>query len=214
MRTRTLPSFLDGAALLPSRSIGSRNKCAADEPPTESLLSGGLREQQAPLLLLDIDDVICLNRPYGGYDVALRPWPQDLLALLWHRPALDTLQSVLAATGARVAVTSSWLRVMPLDSIADVFRLSGAPWLAHALHPEGEVLQDSGQTRLQAIDRWLAEHHAGEPYAVLDDTLSGTGLAGSVHDLTGRLVLCDVEVGLLAEHAPRLVAALTALLGQ
>lgn len=161
-----------------------------------------------PLLFLDFDDVLCLNNPYGGYDVAVRPWPSDLLDRLWHRPALDTLQAVLDMCRPQVVVTSSWLRIMMLPSIGGLLRISGAPWLADALHPVGEAVQMQGQTRLDAIDAWLLAHHRGEAYAVVDDGLSGTGLAGSLHDRRGRLVLCDVGVGLLREHSAPLVAAL------
>lgn len=161
-----------------------------------------------PVLLADLDDVLCLNRPYGGYDVAQKTWPDDLVLRLWHRPALDVLEPLVTEFQPHVVVTSSWLRLMTLERLAKLFRLSGVPWLAEALHTEGEALQARGQTRLDAIDAWLAAHHDDQPYAILDDALSGTGLAGSRHDLAGRLVMCEVEVGLLPTHAERVRWAL------
>lgn len=161
-----------------------------------------------PLLFLDLDDVLCLSRPYGGYDVAQPVWPDDLLALLWHRPALDVLEPLVAEFNPRVVVTSSWLRLMLLSSLGSLLQASGAPWLANAFHPEGEALQSSGRTRLDAIDAWLVLHHRGEPYVILDDQLSGTGLSRSQHDRAGRLVMCDVGVGLLPAHAARIRWAL------
>lgn len=162
------------------------------------------------ILFLDFDDVICLNSPYGGYDVATTPWPQDLLGRLWHRPAMAALESVIDCAHPQVVVTSSWLRIMQLNAIGALLRASEAAWLADALHKSGEALQASGKSRLDAVDAWLAANHRGEPYVVLDDTLSGTGLLGSVHDRRGRVVLCDVDVGLLPAHAPRLRGALSA----
>ncbi len=161
-----------------------------------------------PLLLLDLDDVICLNRPYGGYDVAQKAWPSDLLQLLWHRPALDVLEPLVREFQPHIVVTSSWLRLMLLPSIGELFRASGAHWLADSLHPDGEALQASGKTRLDAVDVWLASHHNEEPYVILDDSLSGTGLSGSRHDRAGRVVMCQVEVGLLPTHAERVRWAL------
>lgn len=161
-----------------------------------------------PLLLLDIDDVFCLNRPYGGYDVAQKAWPSDLLPLLWHRPALDVLEPLVREFHPQIVVTSSWLRLMLLPSIAELFRASGAGWLADGLHPDGEALQVSGKTRLDAVDGWLASHHSREPYVILDDSLSGTGLAGSNHDRAGRLVMCQVDIGLLPTHSERIRWAL------
>lgn len=161
-----------------------------------------------PLLLLDLDDVLCLNNPYGAYDVAQKTWPDDLMSRLWHRPALAVLEPLVAEFKPQVVITSSWLRLMLLQSIETLFRASGAPWLADALHPEGEALQGFGKSRLDAVDSWLAAHPGGEPYVVLDDVLSGTGLSGSRHDRAGRLVLCDVNVGLLPKHAEQIRWAL------
>jgi hypothetical protein len=73
----------------------------------------------------------------------------------------------------------------------------------------GEALQSRGWTRLDAVDAWLAAHWRKEPYAIVDDTLSGTGLVGSSHDRAGRLVLCQVDVGLEPHHLPVLRRALT-----
>jgi hypothetical protein len=162
-----------------------------------------------PLLFLDLDDVIFLNRPYGGYDLAAKDHPSDLWERLWHRPALDLLEGVIASHQPRVVLTTSWLRFLQLDEAKVLFQRSGAPWLAEALHPRGEALQARGWTRLQAIDGWLDAHRVSEPYAILDDALSGTGLAGSRHDKERRVVLCDVEVGLQPHHVPRLIRALS-----
>lgn len=161
-----------------------------------------------PLFFLDFDDVLCLNSPYGAYDVVQKDWPDDLLSLLWHRPALNVLEPVVAHCKPHIIVTSSWLRLMLLPSIETLLRISGAPWLADSFHPEGEALQLSGRSRLDAIEAWLAKHHNGEPYAILDDLLSGTGLADSRHDHAGRVVLCDVGIGLLPVHAGRVRQAL------
>ncbi len=161
-----------------------------------------------PLVLLDLDDVLCLNRPYGGYDVAQKTWPDDLQSRLWHQPALDVLEPLVVEFKPHVVITSSWLRLMLLESIEALFRVSGVPWLADALHPQGEALQSSGKTRLDAIDAWLTLHHSTAPYVILDDPLSGTGLVGSRHYRDGRLVMCAVDDGLLPVHAERIQRAL------
>ncbi len=162
-----------------------------------------------PLIALDLDDTICLNNPYGGYDVMQPIWPSDLATRLWHPPALDVLRPIVAELNPQIVITSSWLRVMELAAIDNLFRVTGAAWLADVLHPEGEPVQNSGWTRVMAIEDWLARHHRGEPYVVIDDPLSGTGLEGSRHDVAGRLVLCEVNVGLLPVHGVRIRNALT-----
>jgi hypothetical protein len=162
-----------------------------------------------PLLLIDFDDVICLNRPYGSFDVAQKNWPTDLSSKLWHRPALNVLEPLVEKFMPRIVVTSSWLRIMTLSSVEETFRRTGLPWFANVLHPHGEALQGSGMSRLDAVNAWLDAHHEGEEYVIVDDMLSGTGLVGSKHDRRGRVVMCQVDVGLTPAHAERIASALS-----
>jgi len=162
-----------------------------------------------PLLFLDFDDVICLNRPYGGYDIASPERPEDLWEKLWHAPAMALLEGLVKELQPHVVLTTSWLRFLQLANAKELFHQTRTPWLADAIRADGEALQSRGWTRLEAVDAWLARHWRNEPYAILDDTLSGTGLAGSSHDRAGRVVLCQVEVGLQPHHLPLLRRALT-----
>jgi hypothetical protein len=59
-----------------------------------------------PVLFLDFDDVICLNRPYGGYDIAAPERPADLWEKLWHTPAVAVLESVVAELQPHVVPTN------------------------------------------------------------------------------------------------------------
>jgi hypothetical protein len=154
----------------------------------------------APLLFLDFDDVLCVNDPYGGYDVLTGGHPDDLWARLFHAPAVGTLLDILAEHSPRVIITTSWLRFLDREGIEGVLRRTGLGPAADALHEHCEAVQDSGMTRMAAIERWLATHHRGEPWVALDDTASGTGLCGSAHHRVGRVVLCDVGVGLHKGH--------------
>lgn len=161
-----------------------------------------------PTIFLDFDDVICLNSPYGGYDVMLRPCPEDLWERLFAPEAKDVLLDALQQTNAQVVITTSWLRFLERPSFETILRETGLAAVAAALHPLWEAPEDRGMTRVAAIDRWLSRHHDGEPYVVLDDEHSGTGLRGSRHDKQRRVVLCAGGVGL----RPTDVAAITAAL--
>jgi hypothetical protein len=86
-----------------------------------------------PIVFLDFDDVICLNAPYGVYDVA-----------------------------------------------------------AHVAPPA------SGDTRADAIAGWLRRNPGPQPYTILDDVLSGTGLAQS--PMAPNTVLCAADEGLMSAH--------------
>lgn len=168
------------------------------------------QEAGRPLLFLDFDDVICLNAPYGGFDVAMasKEMPDDLWEKLWHEPAVKVLVQVLEAHNPYVIVTSSWLRFLDRRGAADVFKATGLERVAESLHPAWEAPQGRGCSRLEAISGWLDNHHRLEAFAVLDDRLSGTGLAGSTLDNQGRVVLCEVGVGLTHSHFRKIHEAL------
>lgn len=163
-----------------------------------------------PLLFLDIDDVFCLSDPYGGYDV-FQPeaeQPADLWQRLWHSPTAETLRAVLAEYKPSVVITSSWLRMCDRESFVQMFQRTGLPEITDAFNEAWEAPQDFGKTRLQAIEKWLNARYTGEPFVILDDALSGTGLRGSRLQKAGCVVLCEVGVGLHAGHLDAIHLAL------
>ena len=109
----------------------------------------------------------------------------------------------------QVVLTTSWLSFLNLTAARQLFELTGLAQLSQALHPDGEAPQLRGQTRLEAIDAWLLRHAWTGKYAIVDDPLSGTGLRRSRHERAGRLVLCEVDVGLSQVHVLQLLRALT-----
>jgi hypothetical protein len=164
-----------------------------------------------PVILVDFDDVLVLNRPgeFGGYDIVAPNPPPELWANLFHAPAAQTLVDAATEHDACLVITTSWLRFMLRDGFERLFAKTGLHALTERLHPAWEAPQNRGETRAGAIDRWLAANHLGEPYVILDDELSGTGLRASVHDRRGRLVLCKEGVGLHRGHLAPIRAALT-----
>jgi HAD domain in Swiss Army Knife RNA repair proteins len=164
-----------------------------------------------PVIFLDFDDVIVLNRPgqFGGYDVIAPNPPPELWSRLFHLPAIQVLVEVLTEHEARVVITTSWLRFMMRPSFERLFTMTGLEVLNECLHDAWEAPQNRGETRAEAIDQWLAKHHRGEPYVILDDELSGTGLLRSVHEKRGRLILCEEAVGLHRGHLAPIRVALT-----
>lgn len=163
-----------------------------------------------PVLFLDIDDVICMSNPYGGYDVfqPASEQPGDLWRRLWHPPAVEMLREVLAEHKPSVVITSSWLRLCDREGFVQLFLRTGLPEVADALHHAWEAPQDFGRTRLQAVEKWLYARYTGEPFVILDDALSGTGLRGSRLQKAGCVVLCEAGVGLHAGHLEAVHAAL------
>jgi hypothetical protein len=163
-----------------------------------------------PIIFLDFDDVIAVNKMYGGYDVIVPGTkPADLFLRLFHPPAVALLLHAVDVHKPSVVITTSWLRFFEREGMESLLRNSSMMAVAEALHNEWEAPANRGISRLGQIDGWLASHHKGEPYVILDDLSSGTGLRASEHDLARRVVFCDVGVGLHNGHWPQISAALT-----
>ncbi|MDC8771783.1 HAD domain-containing protein [Roseateles albus] len=152
-----------------------------------------------PLLFLDVDGVLCLSKPYGGH--ALKTQPPGIWDLLFARHAVEALNLVMREHAPQVVITSSWLSFLEHGAFDKVFRKTGLSLVADGLHPAWEAPQNANETRCAAIDRWFQEYGwPGEPYVILDDMESGTGLKRSYHDYRGRVVFCDEGVGLSVEN--------------
>ncbi len=162
-----------------------------------------------PIVFLDFDDVICVNCVYGGYDVIAPDPPVDLWENLFHEPAVATLLEIIEDHGPQVVITTSWLRFLTREALETILRKTQMEPVADALHSEWEAPQDAGCDRLQAIQRWLKANHRGEPFVILDDEASGTGLRGSELDKAGCVVLCLENVGLDRGHLPKVALALS-----
>lgn len=158
-----------------------------------------------PVLFIDIDDVLCLARPYGLYEVGLTERPADLWERLLHPPAVEVLQLVVRKHRPCAVITSSWSRFLSRAQFEEMFRETGLCGLElHAYWRTRHV----GMSREQAISAWLRCHGLGRGYAILDDTGSGIGLAESSHALEDRVVMCEIGVGLNATHLTQLDRAL------
>ena len=154
-----------------------------------------------PLVLLDFDDVICLNRPYGGYEVRARNPPTDLWERLFHPPAIAVLQAVHEKFRPQWVLTTSWIRFLDRQTAATVLRRGGLPFVAQNMHEKHwDAEQLRGEDTATACLRWLSMYHEGEPYIIIDDETSGTGLATSTWRRSGNVVLCKEGVGLHVAH--------------
>lgn len=166
-----------------------------------------------PILFLDFDDVICLNSPYGGNDV-VRPraygqaQPADLWDLLFAKSATDVLLTIMDEFNPAVVISSSWLAHFERPGMEVLLKNCGLGVVAGALHQAWDAQAVRDKTRLWAIEAWLKRNHQGEPFVILDDTDSGTGLRGSKLHKAGRVVLCEVGVGLGVGHLPKIREAL------
>jgi len=167
-----------------------------------------------PELMLDLDDVLCINAQYGGTHAHLAAYrPSQASSDLYHRVfeagAVAALNQLMVEFRPQVVMTTSWLSLLPdRGHFVDLFNRTGLPLVAQALHDNWDAPTNRGESRLAAIDRWLGLHHAGQPLLILDDEESGSSLVGSSHHRAGRVILCEVNRGF---HVGLLDAARIAL---
>jgi hypothetical protein len=179
-----------------------------------------------PVVFLDLDDVLCIHEPYGGFDAieavhGRHVNPAAVYGGLFATRARHALNRVHDAMGARVryVISSTWRDVFSREQLESVFRQGGLEFVADCL-VEGELWRTPSKLRLgQRVDeiaQWLHQHHQGEPFVVIDDTHSGASLlralktspGGDPHSFKGRVVLCQENVGLTDAHVPTIVEAL------
>lgn len=166
-------------------------------------------QQPCPIIFLDMDDVLVLNRTAAFDKHRVHELEPEVCQQLIHPPAGLALTELLQEFTAKIVVTSHWMRFTSRAAFERLLRLAGYEQIALSLHDAWSAPRGSAVTRVEVIDDWLAEHHRGEPYVVIDDQASGASLVGSVHDRARRVLLCSVGVGLHRGHLPFIHEALT-----
>lgn len=169
------------------------------------------------MLFLDIDDVLCLNQPYGGYDVALALSPTSrgkksfappgLWEQLFDATACEHLRRIDEEFHPVYVLSTSWTRVLDDNSLRDALSRSGLGFVVDSLHRDMVTPKIRGRTnRWAEISAWLQAHPSfAARWVVLDDELSGTGLDhGLPSEALGFIVLCKESVGLTCAEYVRL----------
>ena len=94
-----------------------------------------------PIILLDFDEVIVLNRPgdIGRFDVISPNPPPEVWECLFHKPAIQTLAQAITEHQARVVITTRWLRFMLRDAFEHIVNFHSN------LTPRGALLDGNQQ---------------------------------------------------------------------
>ena len=201
--------------------------------------STGLALTGHPVLFIDLDEVICISRPYGCFAAAAavndrHVNPQEVYRLPFQASSVQALKQVHDEMDAtlRYVVSSTWREVFPRAQLEIVFRRAGLGFIADRLHEADRWCTPpkfGRSRRVNEIAEWLDRHHAGQAFAILDDTGSGASLAPALtssplapsnvpaarhsgneapHPFAGRVTLCEENVGLTGDHVPFILAAL------
>ena len=173
-----------------------------------------------PILFLDIDDVLCVNQPYSGFDLidvfkGQHADPDAVFQKIFRAHARVVLKHIHDELDEkpRYVISSTWRQHFTREQMDVIFRKTGLDFVADRLHPIWATAAISHRCmRSEDIEQWLDEHHEGEPFAILDDTFSGPSLLPALksngHRFSGRVVLCKECVGLMPEHVKSLLQAL------
>ena len=198
----------------------------------------GVTLDAMPVLFLDLDDVLCINSPCGGFDAIAavngrHVNPAWVYQRLFEPGAVSALKQIHDEMGAavRYVISSTWRESFSRAQLDVVFRRAGLGFVADRLHAE-ETLRTPPKVgrsrRIDEIAQWLDHYHQGHPFAILDDTHSGASQIPTMypsldpsnvpptrhsgneapHPFAGRVTLCDENVGLTSDHVLFILAAL------
>lgn len=121
--------------------------------------------------------------------------------------AIERLNTIVARTGAKIVVSSSWREQYTLDGLRALLASEGVSGeildctpVLHSRAEQGRDL-DPGQTRCREIQAWLdSQPEPPERFAILDDI--------ELHRLSAFHVKTELEMGLCDEHVEMAISLL------
>lgn len=154
-----------------------------------------------PIVFLDMDDVLCLSIRFGSremlkiiqQEVPDRP---ELWAGLVDAEAAVNLYELHAQFVPWYVISSSWATYLDHDQMCQALTRTKLQFVVDNLHAEWRTPRALSSSRLDEIQWWLEAHREpDQPFLVIDDSYSGTGLAYSPLALNRHVVLCRSGYG-------------------
>ena len=165
------------------------------------------------VLFLDLDDVMCLNQKYGGYDALIAcqgaarqsvelDARDELWSELFDSSAKQHLYKIHKEFSPQYVLSTSWRWFFDQESLVQTLQLGGLDFVAAHLHQDWSTPQISRQAhRAVEVKGWLGAHpEYKEAWVAVDDELSGTGFAAWPQALRKIVILCQEGVGLQKEE--------------
>jgi len=163
-----------------------------------------------PLLFLDFNGVLCLNKKFTGFDVmnALSQVERKTASIesfmeLWcnifDAEAKDHLRALHFEFNPVYVLSTSWAMRMNRDELIAVLNQTELEFIAENLHEAWKTPKGfGGQTRMREIGSWGGNHPAfNDLWVVIDDECSGTGF--DIYPFIADnpfIVLCKENTGL------------------
>lgn len=165
------------------------------------------------VVFLDVDDVLCLNSPYGGHHAKQALVQGRLCELsdkLFDATAVKHLKTVHERFHPWFVLSTSWSWVFEKEELLSVLRCCGLGFVADELHPTWTTPKnESSELRAAEIKLWISHHpEFAHSWVVLDDKESGQGLMLWPKEERAYVTLCQEGVGLQDAEARQLFEAL------
>jgi hypothetical protein len=165
--------------------------------------------ESRPLLFLDLRDVLCVGPSKNGLDLLLAESPAAAMQELLAVAPCELLRALHEACQPRYVLTSVWQLFLDREDFEALFDAAGLRCVSDALHEAWALTPMRHLTRQQSIANWLQRHHRGEPFAVLNGHLNGSGLSESEWAAREQVVMCRENEGLGSAHVEQLKRALS-----
>ncbi len=136
---------------------------------------------------------------------------------LFTREAREAIRAVVDAMGGdiRFVISSTWREHFNRDEVQTLFEGAGLSFVAERMFDDDRWRTPTLRaqcSRRREINAWMQTHEGRHPFVIIDDLSSGASLASALEDvadpLHGKVVLCQVDIGLSERHVHEIVVAL------
>jgi hypothetical protein len=160
-----------------------------------------MKNNTCTLVFLDMDDVLCLDNVHHS-GIMLKIFKQEILDYpeLWERivdaSAADNLRQLDVEFNPAYVISSSWATYLDKEKMCQALNRMQLQFVVESLHVEWRTPRALSSSRRDEIEWWLEAHREPcQPFIIIDDSWSGTGLAYSPLAGNGHIILCKSGLG-------------------
>lgn len=160
-----------------------------------------MKDDARTLVFLDMDDVLCLDHIHHSgqmlkiFEQTIPDYP-EIWQHLVDTGAAENLRQLHAKFKPVYVISSSWATYLDQQQMCEALTRTQLRFVVENLHGEWRTPRALSSSRRDEIQWWLEAHREpSQPFIIIDDSWSGTGLAHSPLALDGHVVLCRSGFG-------------------
>jgi hypothetical protein len=153
------------------------------------------------IVFLDMDDVLCLDNVHHSgqmlkiFEQTIPDYP-EMWDYLVDAGAAENLRQLHAEFNPLYVISSSWATYLDQEQMCEALTRTQLQFVVKNLHAEWKTPRARSSSRRDEIEWWLkAQREPGQPFIIIDDSWSGTGLAYSPLAWDGHVILCKSGFG-------------------